>query len=325
VLAALMTAWPISMTFNSSIIVLLQKIINYVYRYPKSELARFSRFGGYLSYRQMLHKNKLMMAAALKLPAVKSYPDGLPVYFLTGKKYLYQTLFCIQSLTKVTQQHFNFNLVDDGSFDDNIIRQIKMLLPGCEIIIREIIDQNLKKNLPEDIYPHIYKKRAVYPHLKKLTDIHTIPGNDWKLVLDSDMLFWNEPTEIINWLKQPQLPIHMLDCVESYGYSRTRLQQLCNSKIPDKLNVGIIGLRSSDINWQDIDSWIHQLEENESASYYLEQALTAMLIGDANAIVLDQQKYIVNPNSLADEKEVLHHYVDLSKKMYFTQAWEKLI
>jgi len=266
-----------------------------------------------------------MIAAALKLPAVKSYPDGLPVYFLTGKKYLYQTLFCIQSLAKVTQQRFKFILVDDGSFADDIIIQIKMLLPGCEIITRAIIDQNLKKFFSEDKHPHIYKKRAVYPHLKKLTDIHTIPGNDWKLVLDSDMLFWNEPSAIIEWLKHPSVPIHMLDCVESYGYSRTRLQQLCNSNIPNKLNVGVIGLRSSDINWQDIDSWIHQLEEKESASYYLEQALTAMLIGDANSIVLDKERYIVNPDTLNKRQDVLHHYVDLSKKMYFTQAWKKLI
>lgn len=68
---------------------------------------------------------------------------------------------------------------------------------------------------------------------------------------------------------------------------------------------------------------MNTLEEKEGSSYYLEQALTAMLIGEQKSIVLDKDKYKVNP-SLRDTT-ALHHYVDLSKKYYYTQAWKKLI
>jgi hypothetical protein len=306
---------------------LFQKIINFLYRHPKSELKKFRRFGGYLNYKKMIRLSELMQSRSRDLPPVQSDGDGLSIYFLTGKKYLYQTLFCIRSLINVTKTSFEFILVDDGSFDDQIIVQIKKQLPGARIITRQTIEQNLNVILPEQQYPTLHQKRKVYPHIKKLTDIHTIVQSGWKLVLDSDMLFWHEPLSMLTWLKQPLEPVYMLDCQESYGYSKQLMEELCGYKVPSLLNVGVIGLNSSQINWGNIERWIKALEEKEGTSYYLEQALTAMLLAGVKANVLPADEYIVNPGQTAINatKGVLHHYVDLSKESYFKFAWQKLI
>jgi hypothetical protein len=304
---------------------LVQSIINYFYRHPKSKLALYKRFGGYLEYRKMLVKRAEMKRRAAQLRPVQSYHDGLPIYFLTGKDYLYQTLFCIQSLDNVTRTHFHFILVDDGSFDRSLMDQIARQLPGAECVSSKHTGQNLQNLLSFEKYPVLNQKRSVYPHLKKLTDIHTLGGSDWKLVLDSDMLFWKEPLELIGWLKDPVHAIHMIDCTESYGYSRKLMADLCGTAVPELLNVGAIGLNSQTINWSDLENWISELEREEGSSYYLEQALTAMLIGNKPTIELERDIYRVNPDYLGDSKAALHHYVDLSKKIYFNQAWIKVL
>ena len=303
---------------------MLRQIVNVLYRHPISQLKSYRRFGGYLSYRAVIRGSRQMMKASLQLPPVECYAQGLPIYFLTGKNYLYQTLFCIRSLVKFSTEKFQFILVDDGSFDHKLVAHIQKQIQGCIIVMQAEVDKNLQQLLPAQQYPHLYQKRKVYPHLKKLTDIHTLPGTDWKLVLDSDMLFWNTPDEIIHWLKNPREPIHMVDCVESYGYSKQLMEQLSGHAIPSLLNVGAIGLNSTRINWSAVDTWIHLLEEKEGSSYYLEQALTAMLIGYQRSIILDKDKYKVNPNPSDIKPRVLHHYVDLSKKYYYTQAWRKI-
>jgi predicted component of type VI protein secretion system len=58
----------------------------------------------------------------------------------------------------------------------------------------------------------------------------------------------------------------------------------------------------------------------------LEQALTAMLIGETEAAVLPADEYMVNPQMKAIEEKtgVLHHYVDLSKEGYFKKAWRMI-
>jgi hypothetical protein len=303
---------------------MIQKIIDKLYRYPKAELKKTMRFGGYFNFRQMKKNAQLMEKAALSLNPVISYPDGLPVYFLTGEKYLFQTLYCIQSLSIVTQTKFHFKLVDDGSINQEMVKNIQRLLPGAEIINTAAIEKNLKKVLPEHQFKNLYNKRVVYPHIKKLMDIHTIPDNNWKLVLDSDMLFWSEPGILIDWLQHPDKPLYMLDCQNSYGYSKGLMSSLTGTKIADLVNVGVIGLNSSQIDWEKLNNWIGLLESEEGTSYYLEQALTAMLIGENEAVILPDDAYMVNPdeNSIAVKKGILHHYVDLSKKGYFNKAWK---
>lgn len=306
---------------------MIQSVINFLYRTPKSELKKFGRFGGYYNYQQMMRGKRLMERQSSDLPPVYSYKDGLPVYFLTGKNHLYQTLFCIQSLSKVSTQKFEFVLVDDGTFDAELMDRVNIQLPNAVIIDQAIIKKNLNLYLPEQHYPVLHQKRKVYPHIKKLTDIHTIAGNDWKLVLDSDMLFWHEPLEIIEWLKNPHEFLYMIDCEESYGYSKPLMEELSGSKIPSLINVGAIGLNSNLINWKKTENWVEQLEKREGTSYYLEQALSAMLIGQTNSIVLNAGQYKVNPEKtmVHNRSGVLHHYVDLSKEHYYKTAWKYYI
>lgn len=305
---------------------LIQRLINFFYRHPKAKLKLYKRFGGFINYQKILLARKSMMQAAIKLAPVVSHPTGLPVYFLTGKKYLYQTLFCIQSLNKISEARFNFILVDDNSFDDSINKQIEKQLPGCAIVKREEIEKNFQKMLPEERYSNLHRKRKEYPHLKKLTDIHTLPGNNWKLVFDSDMLFWSEPKAILDWLSAPYKPLYMQDCQNSYGYSKPLMEQLTSSKIPDFVNVGVIGLNSTQINWDKLNEWVAVLEEKEGTSYYLEQALTAMLISETSCEVLPLNEYIVNPDKdiIEHHAGILHHYVDLSKENYFKKAWKAI-
>ncbi|MFC0514568.1 hypothetical protein ACFFGT_10160 [Mucilaginibacter angelicae] len=304
---------------------MIQQFIDILYRHPMSELKRRARFGGLLSYGQMMANRRSMEKASGRLPAVISRPAGLPVHFLTGKKYLYQTLFCISSLHRFSGDQFRFILVDDGTFDEHMIRQIEKQLPGAAIFLQADIEQRLDLLLPAANYPVLRHKRMVYPHIKKLTDIHTLPGADWKLVLDSDMLFFDDPVELTNWLREPSAPLYMTDCTESYGYSTILMEKLAGARIPSLLNVGAIGLQGSSINWEKLEHWIRVLEEKEGSTYYLEQALSAMLTAGSTAAVLPAEKYIVNPGSqlVSAGSGVLHHYVDLSKKGYYNSAWRQ--
>ncbi|HEY9196862.1 MAG TPA: hypothetical protein VIM77_11375, partial [Mucilaginibacter sp.] len=117
--------------------------------------------------------------------------------------------------------------------------------------------------------------------------------------------------------------LHMLDYVESYGYSSKLMESLTGEKIKPLINVGAIGLSSQAINWHEVERWVKELEAREGKTYYLEQAITAMIIGNAPAIPLPAREYVVNPKSTATC--VLHHYVDLSKEYYYKLAWRQFI
>src|SRR5690606_28875224 len=115
---------------------------------------------------------------------------------------------------------------------------------------------------------------GVYFNIRKLTDIH--PGRDgWRIVLDSDMLFFAPPRDLLEWMKSPAQPLFMTDIATSYGRSDSRLQSICGLAVPQKLNVGICALQSEQIDWDEIEEWHRQLV-SEGTSYFDEQALLAM-------------------------------------------------
>lgn len=304
---------------------MIQTLINQLYRFPKSKFIRIKRFGGFSSYIKMMNRQNEMEEASKSLPVIPSFSNGLPIYFLTGQKYLYQTLFCAFSLIKHSNENFQFILVDDGSFDQKLIERVNKQMPESKIITAKEIAANLDSLLPKEKFPYLHHKRKVYPHIKKLTDIHTADSQPYKLVLDSDMLFWSNPFELINWLKNPSGSLHLLDSDDSYGYTKILMESLCKAKVPRLVNVGVIGINSNTIDWLALEYWIKTLEDKEGSSYFLEQALSAMIIADQERTLLNPKTYIVNPKDNIEQKNILGHYVDLSKKNYFLKAWKQII
>lgn len=269
-----------------------------------------------------------MRKASNKLESASRQEDEkYYAYFLTGKKYWYQTAFCLYSLQKNTKINIEGVFIDDGSICDKLEKKMLNQFPDSKVIRKEYIETKLDLLLPQSKYPTLRSRRLVYPHLRKLTDIHILDFSDWKLVLDSDMLFFKTPQEITSWLKFPDKLLFLQEDTNAYGYSNALLQKLVQSNtIPEHLNVGIAGLKSSDVDWDLLEYWAKRTIEEEGASYYQEQALTALLAEkSSNYAFLPKEKYKVWPKIEGRIEETLHHYVANSKYDYFVKAWKKIL
>ena len=267
-----------------------------------------------------------MIKASGSLKVSEPPADAAEVYFLTGKKFWPLTAFCMFSLAKQSGNKLRAVFVDDGSLDEAIIKTMQLQFPACIVKTSKQIEADIQTNLPETKYPVINKKRAIYPHIKKLTDIHA-GSKGWKLVLDSDMLFFKYPAEMLKWLDNPEQPFFLYDPIYSYHYSIKLMEQFAGSTIVPNLNVGAIGLKSEQINWDKLEAWIAQLEEKEGTNYLLEQALSAMLVTGDEPIIADKKEYIVMPDRSEVEhpSATLHHYVAGSKEWYYKKAWQQVI
>jgi hypothetical protein len=115
--------------------------------------------------------------------------------------------------------------------------------------------------------------------------------------------------------------------VTAYGYSAQLLRELVGGEVPERVNVGICGLRSDTIEWDRVEYWCREMLEREGTHYFQEQALTAMLLTGQNCLRLEPPDYVVLPN-LAEgrkPKAALHHYVASSKRSYFQYGWRKVM
>lgn len=264
-----------------------------------------------------------MAAAARHLAPQPPAPADAPsASFLTGRRFWYQTAFCAASLAVHSGRPWRFTFHDDGTFDAGLAAEALRLFPGARLIHRDQMEATLDRCLPADRFPALRSQRQTYLHLRKLTDAHA-GGEGWRLVLDSDMLFFRRPEALLSWLAEARGPLHLTDIADAYGYPASTLEELAGGPLPRRLNVGVCGLRSDAIDWPQLEAWTASLLARHGTSYYLEQALTALLAvrGGSHRLPEDEYRVLPDEDECRRPTAVLHHYVDLSKRGYFRHAW----
>jgi len=292
---------------------------------PLARLRDSWRNGGPFIQRETERQRREMVTAALSLPQLPARPGAqrVTLHLLTGERFWYQTAFCLHSFTQQAECDVGVDIYDDGTFDDALRQNLVRLSPGLKFHSARAIRERLDAFLPEAKFPVLRERWRNYPNIRKLTDPH-LGSTGWKLVLDSDLLFFRRPGFLLDWLAAPDRPLHAVDCEESYGYSRALLERLAGVPIPPLVNVGLCGLHSESLNWPEIEAWCAELIARERTSYYLEQALVAMLVARApTRAVAPAADYLTKPGRAEGlaPTAAMHHYVAESKRWYFRAGW----
>ncbi len=292
---------------------------------PLGRLRDSWRNGGPLAERETERQRREMLAAASTLPPLPSRPGAprVTLHLLTGRRFWYQTAFCLHTFAQQSDRGVDAELYDDGTLDDALALQLGRLGPRIHLHSAAHIRERLETFLPERKFHVLRERWRNYPNIRKLTDPH-LGSTGWKLVLDSDLLFFRRPGFLLDWLAAPDRPLHAVDCEESYGYSRSLLERLAGAPLPPLVNVGLCGLRSESLDWAEIEAWCAELIAREKTSYYLEQALVAMLAARHQpCAVAPRSEYWTNPDRAEGRRPtaVMHHYVAESKRWYFRHGW----
>lgn len=307
----------------------LGKLALVVWHKPVGKLRDLWNEGGPLVRRENERQRLEMVAASATLPPLPARP-GTPrvtLHLLTGKRFWYQAAFCLHTFARHSAAEIDLEIYDDGSFDDALLAQVKRFCPAVKFHAAASLRARLDELLPETRFPHLRERWRNYPNIRKLIDPH-LGSAGWKLVIDSDLLFFRRPGFILDWCRQPDRILHAVDCEESYGYTRALMERLAGAPIPPLVNVGLCGLRSEALDWAEIEAWCAELITRERASYYLEQALVAMLTARAQpCAIAPAADYVTKPSreECFAPRAVMHHYVANSKRWYFRETWRRVL
>jgi len=306
----------------------LGRLLYYGYHLPAGPVLKMLHAGGPLQACRTA-KGRIEMedsVSRLQPPSVHDGPASLTVYVLTGRSFWYQTAFCLHTLSTQSRRRVCPVIYDDGSLQPQQSDHLRRLFPGTRIVANTETRERLDTHLPRARFPALRDRWDHYPNIRKLIDPH-LNAKGWKLVIDSDLLFFREPQFLISWIDAPRAPLHAVDAANSYGYSPDLMGQLAGARIPDLVNVGLCGLDSGALDWPRIETWCQTLVEREGNSYYLEQALVAMLVAGRVCSVAPAKDYVTLPlpPEALECRAVMHHYVAQSKRWYFQRNWRRAL
>ncbi len=299
------------------------RLLYHTYHRPVGRLRDILAAGGPFEIRRTERGRAEMEAFAHRLPQPPPRAGKpLELHLLTGRRFWYQTAFCLWTFARHALRPLAPVIYDDGTLGHEFREPLGRLFPLTCFVAQTETVARLDTHLPATRYPALRERWPNYPNIRKLTDPH-IGNRGWKLVLDSDLLFFKKPKLLIDWLDQPHQPLHAIDCETSYGYSRPLMNELAGRPVADLVNVGLTGLKGSEIDWDKLEHWCATLIARERTSYYLEQALIAMLVTGRDCTVAPAEDYVTlpRPPEASVCQAIMHHYVANSKRWYFQHNW----
>ena len=301
------------------------KLLYHAWHRPAGYIRDLASAGGPVGRRLTERGRQEMEDAARHLPPP---PAGvaLPVelHVLTGKRFWFQTAFCLWTFAAHSGRRLEPVIHDDGTLDPDQRTTLGQLFPGARFIEKATALARLDQLLPSSQFPTLRERWTNYPNIRKLIDPH-LGETGWKLAVDSDLLFFRRPDFILRWLDDSGRPLVAEDCTTSYGYGREMLEKLAGARLADRVNVGLCGLNSSELDWQRIEFWCRQLIERSGSHYFLEQAIVAMLVAGRECAVSPSADYVTGPRppESLECRAVMHHYVATSKRWYFRHNWRQ--
>jgi hypothetical protein len=264
-------------------------------------------------------------AASLTPPALATWAlSGPAVRFLTGERFVHQTIFCARSFEWACGTHVRLEIFSDGTLRPPQIAQLRQALPHVTIVDSDATAIQLDQVLGKDRFPLLRKMREENPLMRKLLDLHAGRAGP-SLYLDSDMLFFGVPAVLRAWLRAPSGEFFMQQDSDALVGDRARLSARLGVEILPGVNSGILALDDDGFDWPGLERAAARLSAGERAHRWAEQTLFAVHVSRRSASPLSRLDYALcnSREDLTPQPPPLRHYVHKSKALYAAGEWQR--
>jgi len=201
---------------------------------------------------------------------------GPSVHMLVSSRTWYAGLLAAVSFEHHTGRKWKFYIHEDGSVDDRARERIKKVLPDARLISREESDANASDFFRA--YPKCFAQRQRHNLFLKFSDFAAFAPEDRFIVLDSDVIFFRRPSELLEWTdKGADTCLYNKDTREKYCLPREPIERSMAFEMWPCFNSGLILLPRAAVDWQLAERFIEQFEATAHHPQFFEQTLYALM------------------------------------------------
>jgi len=247
-------------------------------------------------------KAKHLGAIARAMPILAGEGE-IEIHMLLHHKRVWEGLWALYSFANLAGQPFRMVIHDDGSLTGNDRNLIQDVFPSLNIIGKMESGEALERHFLEKGLARCLNLRRRLVLARKLFDSVFLSRSEWIILMDSDVLFYHKPVEIL----QPY-NFYSVDNGYRYSFSASEMDELLGRKTIGRCNSGLIRIRRGQVDFEQIERWLSHpgfWTTVGSANYFAEQTLWAMVLTLAEARPLPETYRICAPEP---EKFTYGHY-----------------
>jgi hypothetical protein len=255
-------------------------------------------------------------------PVVAADASVAEIHVLTSANDYLNLLWAMKSFYHLSQRRYALCIHDDGTLTDEIRETLAYHFPAARILNRSQAEQDVLATLQN--YPLCRKFRESNHLSPKVFDFRHYLQADRMLLLDSDVLFFKEPMELLRRIETPE---YRLNCVNgdikpAYTVTSELARQHCDVRLMERFNsgLGLIHRDSLNLDWIEEFLAIPGIIGN---FWLIEQTLYALCSSRFGVELLPSEYGVFLNGAVGDRPS--RHYVGAIRHLMYKEGMRKLV
>ena len=273
-------------------------------------------------YYRWVYRKKILLSKSLVCDDACEFE----IHIVTSNRDFLDSLWAVKTFCFFSKTTPRLVVHDDGSLNPQQVERLSQHFVGAQVIRRSLADAEMAHYL--DGFPHARSFRAqpsFYCALK-LLDLLKYSKKNNILIIDSDLLFFENPAELLECITK-NLPCFMRDYQNFYSSQGVQFLKSRGIRLTPRLNAGLLFIQRDfyETHLAAMDQYFKHMPAHHgiTALNRHEQTLHAMLSARSGARPLSEQ-YQISDDQLS-ERSVCHHFVtDGSRSRFYFDGLRRL-
>ena len=236
---------------------------------------------------------------------------NLSLHVLTGKSDFTMLLWSLHSFYQQMSEIGQLYIHNDGTLTPRNFGLLKKYLPSAKIVQPDDVLRLIEKH---EVIQRFRTQFPKYFLLKKIIDTFFISDASMHLIIDSDLYWFAQPTELEQEIKNGAAhSLAMKNSTPCYVYFKG--STLSEDKA--MVNTGVVLYRKDNFNLQKLSEYLNSIDTtNEKNDHFIEQAGFASVL--ENLHILPEGRYSIKGK--VSSETVVRHYTSPRRLLFFTEA-----
>jgi hypothetical protein len=278
-----------------------------------------TRFGHGLStawYRDVVRKRILQTRPVIALDT-----SVCEIHVLTSSNDWLNLIWALKSFYHASRRSFGLCIHDDGSLDETIRSAFQQHFPGARILRRDHADSEVMDSLRD--LPRCLEFRKSNHLAPKIFDFRHYLHSDRMLLVDSDVLFFSEPTELLRRIEDSEYMKNSVnpDVASAYTVDPALVKQQFGVELIPRFNSGLGLIHRDSLNLDWIEEFLG-LPGIIGNFWRIEQTLYALCSSRFGVELLPAVYDVFLNGSVGDRPS--RHYVGAIRHLMYSEGIRKL-
>ena len=261
---------------------------------------------------------------------IRFIPKSLPsssqeIHVLIGHERIPMMLWMAASLVAASRTRWSFVVHDDGTLRDGDVAVLDESLCGCRVIRSMESDEVMREALRN--FPLLARYRSLHPFGKRLTDFPAYCKSRFVVSIDSDILFYHNPTSFLpEQANQVGHSVFLRDVENTSLISVEAFAAKFQRELATPVNAGMFAIPSHFMDLEAMEEMLREfsLLDIPKSAWFIEQTVLGALASLKGDVTLLPEIYQQTLKGVLRKDAVMRHYVGKVRYLFYSEGLPKV-